>query len=179
MAVAVAGCVNFGPQGHGGVGGGTNVGVEDPLPPAPRVALDAGSFVTLPDGGVTTGLGCFFRDVLPADCDLAGAWRLLHAQPIGVCPFGASRHDIRLAQVGGQLCIEPGEDFQLMQPGPSGACAIVISGRHDVGAAAVPYTESWTGQLTFTGDTGSGETVVAVSGGNNCTRKFQTTIDRK
>jgi hypothetical protein len=66
-----------------------------------------------------------------------------------------------------------------MQPGPAGTCAVELSGRHDVPAAAVPYTESWTSRLTFTGDTGTGETVVAVSGGNNCMRKFQTTIDRK
>src|SRR5262245_21151688 len=74
-------------------------GFEEPEvdEPPPRAAIDAGAFPGA--GGDTTGLTCFHRDALPADCHLAGEWRLLHGMPEGDCPFGASRHDIALAEV--------------------------------------------------------------------------------
>jgi hypothetical protein len=107
LAVAAAACTNL-VEGHGRAGG-PNAGVEEPLPPPPRaVLMDGGPSVRVWEGGVSTGLACFFRDVLPADCNLAGAWRLLHSQPDGVCPFGASRHDIRLTEEGGSCASSPG-----------------------------------------------------------------------
>jgi hypothetical protein len=48
-----------------------------------------------------------------------------------------------------------------------------------VSAASDPYTETWISRLIFTTDGGRGETQVTVSGGSNCMRKFQTTIERK
>ncbi len=134
-----------------------------------------------PSGTIVKMGACVPLSALPAEgCKLAGDWRLLHSMPEGDCPFGASRHEIRLIDhLGLEICLMATEDFQLVQSGPAGTCAIALSGQHEVSAASAPYTESWVSRLTFTGDTGTGETLIVVSGGSNCMRKFQTTIDRK
>jgi hypothetical protein len=177
-----AGCVP-GNEGVSSVGGGGGpMGGQD----FPGVAVSADAAPPLspprrlpPDGGVITEASCLERMLFPLDCNLVGEWRLLHSQPDSPCPFGASRHVIHVDDVQGLLCLEPGEDFQAMAAGPVGTCALVLTGRHDVTAASEAYSESWTSRLTFTGDTGTGETTVVVTGGSNCMRKFQTVIDRK
>jgi hypothetical protein len=160
-------------------------GGSEPVPPSIDAGLAADFIPGAPNPGrppqsgpVATGLSCFVGDVLPAGCSLPGVWRLLQSQPVGDCPFGASRQTILISELGGQVCVSLGEDFQRMQPGPSGACAILLSGQHDVPAGSPPYSEQWTSRLTFTGDAGSGQTQVIVSGGNNCARTFQTAVER-
>jgi len=176
LALLAAGCVN--PGRESGRFGGVE---ESPPTQAPPFVIDGGfgARAVPADAGISPNASCIFRSELPVDCDPVGEWRLLHSQPEGDCPFGASRHVIRLLDGISRVCLEESEDFRRLEPGPSGRCALRLTGTHQVSAAAQPYTEFWISDLTFTGNTGTGETVVMVSGGNNCMRKFQTAIDRK
>jgi hypothetical protein len=177
LALLAAGCVSItSPEPSGGI---NDPGVEQ-VPP--RFVIDGGARTQGPlaaDAGFVPGQGCLSLSALPIGCDLVGEWRLLHSQPDSPCPFGASRHVIRMLDGISKVCLETGQDFQLMEAGPPGLCAVRLFGFHQVFAAAEPYTETWSSDLTFTGNTGTGQTLVVVSGGNNCMRKFQTTIDRK
>jgi hypothetical protein len=165
IAVLMLGCE---PQVRGG-------GIAPSQPPRKSAPPQQ---VLPPDGGFVESPQCF-KGVLPPGCDPTGDWRLTHGQPDSPCPFGASQHVIQLLAGDGLLCLQPVDDFQFVAPGPAGTCAVELTGRHEVTAAAAPYTETWTSWLTFTDAGGHGETQVVVSGGNNCMRKFQTTIDRK
>jgi hypothetical protein len=180
LMVLAAGC---GPMGIETRTGGVD---EPPIPESlpPRALIDGGRApgpmpAPTPEFPMGETPLCFATRVLPAGCDPAGQWRLTHSQPEGVCPYGASRHDIVLFSGMGLLCMQWAPDFQKIEAGPPGACAIVLSGTHPVPAASVPYMEAWTSRLTFSAGGGSGETEVVVTGGSNCMRKFQTTIDRK
>src|SRR5688572_22315654 len=155
--IGLAGCSRF--EGEAGGGGGIDVppGIEVDEPPPVREARR--------DGGppVASAL-CVPLTALPSPCDAVGQWRLTHGQPDSPCPFGASRHDIRLYETAGALCLDPVDDFQRLEPGNQGTCSMVLSGQKVIGAASVPYTETWTSWLTFSEGRGSGETQVAVSG---------------
>jgi hypothetical protein len=169
MVVLILGCGPHGLERGGGIA---------PTEPVPD--LSPPREVLPPDGGrFAEGPQCFKLSVLPPGCDPSGEWRLTHGQPDSPCPFGASQQVIQLLAGEGGLCLQIVDDFQFLAPGPADTCAVELTGRHDVPAAALPYTEVWTSRLTFTGAGGHGETEVVVSGGNNCMRKFQTTIDRK
>lgn len=178
LLVLAGGCADSAERGSGEA-------PEDPTPePFPPIRIDAGFARTPPvlfdAAPAVEGPRCFRAGLhLPPDCRLAGEWRLSHSQPDSPCPFGASRHSISLYEGGTLLCLQPGDDFQMMEPGTGGTCSVVLSGQHPVPAASDPYVETWTSWLTFTGDGGSGETRVTVNGGSNCMRKFQTTIERK
>jgi len=164
-------------------GGGVSIeGPADPDPVFPPTFMDGGPPLPLPldTAPAVEGARCFRAGLhLPPGCLPAGEWRLTHSQPDSPCPFGASRHVILLYEGSSLLCLQPGDDFQMMEPGTGGTCSVILSGQHPVRAASVPYTETWTSWLTFTPDGGSGETRVTVNGGGNCMRKFQTTIERK
>src|SRR6185436_1648015 len=101
---------------------------------------------------------CFKTSAMPPGCDPTGEWRLTHSHPEGDCPFGASQHVIRLFAGEGLLCLEPVEDFQLLEAVDPGRCSVVLAGTHMVLAASMPFTERWASQLTFAGPGGTGET---------------------
>jgi len=181
IAVLVLGCL--GPQ-VGPRSGGTSAPTPDFTEPSARAVGDggiAGFGPSLPIDGppAMDSPQCFKTTALPPGCEPGGEWRLTHGQPEGDCPFGASQHVITLFAGGGYLCLQPVDDFQLLQAGAPGTCAVELTGMHVVTAAVEPYTETWTSRLTFAAGGGTGETQVSVSGGHNCVRKFQTTIDRK
>ena len=175
IATLVLGC---GPQASSRSGSGP---VPEPeISPPPIFVVDGGSAFIAPDTArPEEGPQCFRTGAMPPGCDPTGEWRLTHGHPEGDCPFGASQHVIRLFAGEGLLCLQPVEDFQFLKAGEPGTCSVVLAGTHMVPAASVPLTEIWASRITFVGAGGVGETLVSVSGGATCMRKFQTTIDRK